>query len=289
MPQVGLDLAKLFYNVGVIDSYAVIQKSNKVHGASRLWPFSGQMLSSSAEAQGCPGMYLQLKIKHDRFKPLYNPPEGLKALVSPITVHHPIPDCIDVISRPSVQRHMSLEQLLSMRRNKPPGIFLVSSSKGLVTDIEAERLGVGGVVLGWVGLPLAHVAALRAAINAKFGEEGGAQGRHEGLMHWDLRKQLEQRVTPRLERSYHEEKFELVEAMKAVEEGAQKVLKDAQEAAQQLQLQESVWYHRNSIQGESERGGSGRGEFSYERGRAGMGKGPEGERQGHRIGRRRKG
>jgi hypothetical protein len=285
--QVGLDLAKLFYNVGIIDSYAVIQKAKNVHGASRLWPLSGQMLSSSAEAQGCPGMFLQLKIKHDRFKPLYNPPDGLKAFVSPVTVHHPIPDNIDVMSKPSVQRHMSLQQLLSLRRNRPPGIFLVSSSKGLVTDIEAERLGVGGVVLGWVGLPLAHVAALQAAINAKFAEEGGAQGRHEGLMHWDLRKQLEQRVTPRLEKSYQEQKYELVEAMKAVEEGAQQVLQQAREAAQQLQLQESVWYHRNQIQAEVEKRGRSRDEhvgFAADRDRQGLE-----SMGGSTIGRRRKG
>jgi hypothetical protein len=54
-----------------------------------------------------------------------------------------------------------------MRRRSRPGVFLLSSPQGLITDIDAELRGSGGMLLAHIGLPLSHVVQLRGLLRQK--------------------------------------------------------------------------------------------------------------------------
>eukprot|EP00775_Hariotina_reticulata_P012702 gene12702-12833_t len=74
-----------------------------------------------------------------------------------MSLNSPTPEHVKIVSKPSHVRWMSLQQLLTARSQAPPGLYLLSTDQGLITDIDAELRGIGGIVLGRLGLPLGHV------------------------------------------------------------------------------------------------------------------------------------
>ncbi len=104
-------------------------------------------------------------------------PAGYKAAV---------PDSVTLLAKPTKQRHVSVQELTSARRHRTPGIFFLSTRHGLLTDIEAELRGMGGILLAHIGLPLSHVYAVRGALRSKhmaeLAAENRAQGRAEGAV-----------------------------------------------------------------------------------------------------------
>jgi len=189
--QVGLELGQMLTNLGVIDGYSVSQKQSRVNGHARIWDPSSS-LSTSADADGYPAMYLNLHLNWSKHQPLYSStqlaaaPSTSRAAGSsssristpgfthPMSLNSPTPDHVKIVSKPSHVRWMSLQQLLTARSQAPPGLYLLSTNQGLMTDIDAELRGIGGIVLGRLGLPLGHVVQLRGLLTAKYKQEKAA-------------------------------------------------------------------------------------------------------------------
>ncbi|WIA23885.1 hypothetical protein OEZ85_013535 [Tetradesmus obliquus] len=112
-------------------------------------PLAGQA-SAAAEA----GAASRPAISHEGFTP-------------PLSLNSPTPESIKLLSKPSHQRWAGLQELLAMRRRSRPGVFLLSSPRGLITDIDAELRGSGGMLLAHIGLPLSHVVQLRGLLRQK--------------------------------------------------------------------------------------------------------------------------
>lgn len=173
---------------------------------SRLWDPTRTHINTSADAVGYPAMYLTLHINWDKYKPLwsrtplpaaaYLPATTKTARTSstpnsssssssssgvvtvdapspdlftpPVSLNSPTPESIKIISKPSLQRWMGLQELLSKRAQTRPGIFLLSTHQGLLTDIDCELRGIGGTVLAHLGLPMGQVVQLRGLLRAKY-------------------------------------------------------------------------------------------------------------------------
>jgi hypothetical protein len=98
-------------------------------------------------------MYLTLHLNYDKHKPLWcrtplaaapHTPTLPFAVTSsssssllpsaqhftpPLGLNSPTPESVSIISKPSVQRRLSLQELLSKRRDMRPGIFLMSTDQ----------------------------------------------------------------------------------------------------------------------------------------------------------------
>jgi len=115
---------------------------------------------------------LRYALRYDRGAPLYTPPGPAGHLSAPLSLGAPVLESCVPLSRPTCVRRATLGRLRALRRQLPPGLLLLSTDAGaLLTDAEAEFLGVGGVVLGHVRVPLAQAVQARALLREKHEHE----------------------------------------------------------------------------------------------------------------------
>lgn len=167
LSKVGLELSYILRNLGIIADFSVGQRVSRVKGHSRLWDPSVTRISSSEEAAGYPAMYLTLQLNWDKYKPIYStaqlaaapssaPPAALAAssassssnaedqpkVTPPMGINSPTPERVKIISKPSHQRRVGVSDLLRLRAASPPGVYLLHTRHGLITDIDADRKSV---------------------------------------------------------------------------------------------------------------------------------------------------
>jgi len=252
LSKAGLELARTLRTVGVIDGVTVFQKAARINGGHhRIWP-PGVEPATSADVAGYPAMYLRLNLAWERGAPAFTPPGAAGALGAPLTYTAPTPETVKIISKPTAQRHVSVQELLSVRRVSPPGLFLMSTERGLMTDIEAELRGVGGVLLAHLGLPLPHVLRLRGVLRQKHLREEAAAAAAAAsgappparvpLSEWDLAGHVASQVLPRLHgeeaRRQAHAVLDGLERQEAAHEGR---LRTTQKQLQQLALEQAAW------------------------------------------------
>jgi hypothetical protein len=270
--QVGLELSRTLCNLGILADFSVGQRLSRVKGHARLWDPAATSIASAAEAAGHPAMYLTLHLHWDKHKPLYSsaalaaaPPAAAAAesgaagrphvahegFTPPVSLNSPTPESIKLMSKPSHQRWMGLQQLLALRRRSRPGIFLLSSHQGLITDIDAELRGMGGIVLAHIGLPMGHVVQLRGLLKQKHEAELIAaaaaagqeqQQQHVPLSQWDARAAAGQVVAARLEarQAHLRGAAEYLALLEDIEADRMQLSAAAGTALQQLALQEAA-------------------------------------------------
>lgn len=280
--QVGLELSSTLRNLGVIADFTVGQQVSRVKGHSRLWDPRITSIDSSDEAVGYPAMYITLHLNWDKYKPLYSSAQLAAApaaargspqkhiahsgFTPPMSLNSPTPERVKIISKPSHQRWMGVQQLLRLRAASPPGIYLLSTHQGIITDIDAELRGVGGVVLAHLGLPLGHVVQLRGLLRSKHDAELADAGRrqqqeqvqpqsasigsssclgpvqHVPLAQWDARQVAGTIVENRLRANDgRQDANAFLNALDQLDEMRAAVSVEATEKANQLQLQELAW------------------------------------------------
>jgi len=314
-------------NLGVIDDFSIGQRLARVNNHSRLWDPARTHISSSAGAVGYPAMYLTLHINWDKHKPLWSrtplaaaphlpspaathsiststvvlpPPEQF---TPPMSLNSPTPESIKIISKPSMQRWMGVQQLMALRRQTRPGIFLLSTPQGLLTDIDCELRGVAGTLLAHLALPLGHVVALRGLLRAKHQAElaaalppGTSLDNEQALLRakqravyvplaeWDARSASARGLAGRVSAAQQDSKlyFNMVEYPKrgvdlghhnaAVWQQRDELLNKAGRLLEQLFLQEEVLRQQgsrsagdSSSSSSSDTGGGGGGRFGRDR------------------------
>ncbi|KIY99587.1 hypothetical protein MNEG_8376 [Monoraphidium neglectum] len=269
LSKAGLELARTLKTLGVVSDVTVFQKLARLKGGHhRVWP-PGVQPATSTDCAGYPAMYLRLALQWQRGAAAFAAPGGLSALTAPITFNAPTPETVKIISKPTAQRHVDLRQLISARRAAPPGVFLLSTPQGLVTDVEAELRGTGGILLAHLGLPLPHVLRVRGALRQKHlaeqaaaaaaAAEGRAAPPRVPLAAWDMAGHVAARVVPRL---YGEEAERqagaLLDAVEEQSEGQADVVNQMKKQLQQLALEEAAW-RAHGEQGGDGGGGDGRG------------------------------
>jgi ribosomal protein S8 len=252
-----LDLARLFTALGLIADYSVLQKASRVRGHARRWP-PGALPPSTAAVQGYPGMALRLHLGYNQAAPLLGSGGGAGLALEALEVPGPVPSSVAAYSKPSVQRHVSAAALLSLRAHKPPGLFLLSTKAGLLTDIEAELLGEGGVLLGYCGLPLVKVLQLRGLLKGRLEAQQAAAAaagvppgafRYKGLSEWDPVAEVGPLLEARLDPGqYRGAADALIDG--AIQQAAQveALVGKATSLAREATLQRSVWAHREELQ-----------------------------------------
>jgi hypothetical protein len=294
---VGLELSRTLCNLGILADFSVGQRLSRVKGHARLWDPAATSIASSAEAAGHPAMYLTLHLNWDKHKPLYSssslaaaPPPSAAAeagassrphfaqpgFTPPLSLNSPTPESIKIISRPSHQRLMGLQELLALRRRSRPGIFLLSSHQGLISDIDAELRGIGGVVLAHIGLPLSHVVQLRGLLRQKHTAEvaaaaAGSQAQHVSLAQWDARSAAGQVVAGRLasRQANLRAASDYLQRMEALEESRMALSAEAAGKLHLLALQEAAAKQPLSSLSSSEGSSSSRGRPRSSEGRGG--------------------
>lgn len=190
LSKVGLELSRILTNLGVIEDFSIGQRLSRVRAHSRLWDPARTSIARSADAAGYPAMFLTLHLNYQQHKPLWSRtplasaphtplPHSSSAssptvplpdptnFSPPLGVNAPTPEAVKIISKPSVQRWMGVQDLLRARVASQPGIFLLSTHQGLLTDIDCELRGLGGTVLAHLALPMGHVVQLRGLLRAK--------------------------------------------------------------------------------------------------------------------------
>lgn len=273
MQQVGLELSALLRGIGVIADYDVLQRVERVKGHARLWDPSRSHITSSAEADGYPAMALRLHLSWDAFAPLaapmpvaaVGPPGAVPQLAAPLLtrsagplgalpmgLNSPVPSSVKIISSPSHQRWMTLKQLESAVRCSPPGVFLMSTERGLMTDLQARLEGCGGVVLAHLGLPLGRVAQLRgllamrhAAAVRSAGSSSGSAGRSSSAAagansRWDARADAAAIVSARLATAPPSGAGAYLDAQHKAQQDARELLGRADQRAAALARQQSA-------------------------------------------------
>jgi ribosomal protein S8 len=255
LSRVGLHMAKLLANIGVIDSYRVVQNHGRIKQSSYVrLPEGGADVTSTSDLFRCPHLYLHLTFTQEPFRPLVAPPSG-NALHSPIPYHDKLPTSVSIISKPTRKVSHTARELAALKARYGPGILLLSTRRGVITDVEADAYGMGGgIPLGHIGLPLGHVAKLRAIVRMKQAEEAAAeeaagqakqqqqqqQQQYVSLADWPVRQMMaraaEQRELALQQRQ--QEQLPLVEALAAARRAEQvEVVADASEAIAELKKQ----------------------------------------------------
>jgi hypothetical protein len=222
-------------------------------------------------------MYLRLALATNQAAPLLGAPGAAGLALEALEVPGPVPSSVTAYSKPSVQRHVSAAALLSLRAHKPPGLFLLSTRAGLLTDIEAELLGEGGVLLGYCGLPLVKVLQLRGLLKQRLEAQqaaaaaaGVAPGafRYKGLSEWDPAVELGPLLEARLDPGqYRAAADALIDG--AIQQAAQveALVGKATSLAREAALQRSVWAHRDELQATARKMQQERGEAAPSAGR----------------------
>jgi hypothetical protein len=174
LSRVGLHMAKLLANIGVIDSYRVVQNHGRVKHSSYVRLPEDSQVTSTSELFRCPHLYLHLTYAQEPFRPLVAPLSG-NTLHSPIPYRDRLPSSVTVISKPTRKVYNTAKEVAALKARYGPGILLLSTTQGVITDVEAAAYGVGGgIPLGHIGLPLGHVAKLHAIVGMKRAEEEAA-------------------------------------------------------------------------------------------------------------------
>ncbi|KAF8069644.1 hypothetical protein HT031_001761 [Scenedesmus sp. PABB004] len=339
LSKVGLELSALLANLGVICDFSVAQAGHRLKGHARQWrpPALGGGGASggggdapahtalAAGAAGHPGMYLTVHLNWDAHRPLYapsalaaapgarggaaaRPPAGFAA---PLGINARVPEHVKLISRPSAQRWVGLDELRRRRAAAPPGIYLLSTheaspapraaprcrrpravsparrtraprraahparrthaarrAQGLMTDIDAELRGLGGILLAHLGLPLGHVTALRGLLRAKYAAEraagsgggGGGGGAHALPSQWDARAAAGAAVAARLAGGNAAAAQRYLDEVEAADAARLEASGAAGARLEQLRLQQLVWQQHGGTaqQEQAQRGGGGR-------------------------------
>ncbi|KAI8464904.1 MAG: hypothetical protein J3K34DRAFT_473907 [Monoraphidium minutum] len=260
LSKAGLELARALRSVGVIRGYEVFQKTARVRGGHhKLWP-PGREPAGPGDADGYPAMYLRVTLQWERGAPAFSPPGDAGALGAPLTTAGATPETVKILSRPSGQRTVDVRQLLAARRVSPPGLFLLSTPRGLMTDVEAELLNTGGVLLAHLGLPLGQVLRVRGALRQKHMAEAAAGAaaaaagapppRRAPLAEWDMGAHVAARVLPRLHgdvaRRQAHGVLDGLERAEARQEGA---VAELQRKLRRLALEEAAWRRRGELGG----------------------------------------
>jgi hypothetical protein len=166
--QVGLELSRILTNLGVIEDFSIGQRLSRVRAHSRLWDPARTSIARSADAAGYPAMFLTLHLNYQQHKPLWSRtplaaaphmplPHSSSAssptmllpdpanFSPPLGVNAPTPEAVKIISKPSVQRWMGVEDLLRARVASRPGIFLLSTHQ--VSWVLKREAGQGRVLV----------------------------------------------------------------------------------------------------------------------------------------------
>jgi hypothetical protein len=212
------ELGRALTAAGVLGGVAPVapRRGRASADASPSTPASSSSTSSSFPAGATS---LRYALRYDRGAPIYTPPGPAGHLSAPLSLGAPVLEGCSALSRPTGVRRATLERLRSLRRQLPPGILLLSTDAGsLLTDAEAEFLGVGGVVLGHVKVPLAQAVQARALLREKHEHEAAAAAAAAGgggrrrsasplgsrppnrtpLSEWHSREHVARTVLPRL-------------------------------------------------------------------------------------------
>jgi hypothetical protein len=272
---VGLELSRTMVNLGILADFSVGQRLSRVKGHARLWDPAVTSIASSADAAGHPAMYLTLHLNWDKHKPLYSssslaaaplvsaaaeagaaarPHISHEGFTPPLSLNSPTPESIKLLSKPSHQRWSGLEELLALRRRSRPGIFLLSSHQGLITDIDAELRGIGGILLAHIGLPMSHVVQLRGLLRQKHEAElaaaaaaaavvqGQQPAQHVPLSQWDARAAAGTVVASRLtlRQAHLRAASQYLQQLEELEEARMVLSGEAAARLQLLALQEAA-------------------------------------------------
>lgn len=311
--QVGLELSRTLRNLGIIAEFSIGQRASHVKGHGRCWDPLIKSISSTEEAAGYPGMYITICLNWDKHTPLYStaqPAEALEAHSSsvcgppvtrasftpPMRLNSPTPEHIKILSKPSHQRWMGAAELLRLRAASPPGIYLLSTDQGIITDIDAELRGTGGILLARLGLPMGHVIQLRGLLRAKHDAEvpaaqqpeqqlqqaaiqvaeGFSAARrlttpvqHAPLSHWDARQSAGHLVHRRLSSCDDNKACDYLEALEQADKPHAAFSKEANDKIEQLKLQELAWKQK---QGQGYSGKLGRSPATVGRPRSSVGR-----------------
>jgi hypothetical protein len=217
------ELGRALTAAGVLAGVAPAAPSSRRRGGSgRRRPLAAPSADDTAADPNAPSTTttattaLRYALRYDRGAPLFSPPGAAGHLSSPLSLGAPVLEACRALSRPTKIRRCTLPELRALRRTLPPGLLLLSTDAGgLLTDAEAEMMGVGGVVLGHVQVPLAQALQARALLQDKRRREeeeeeeeqraaaAGAKGassprRRVPLSEWASREHVARTVLPRL-------------------------------------------------------------------------------------------
>jgi hypothetical protein len=127
--KVGLDLARILHNLGIVGSYQCFQNTKRVHNNHyKHWP-AGTEPATTADLQRVPHMYLRLNINYDKFHPRYVPEQASPSEFNR-SFFSALPEEVKLLSSTRRQRVASWKDIVMERQNHAPGIFLVSSDRG---------------------------------------------------------------------------------------------------------------------------------------------------------------
>lgn len=197
--KIGLDLCKTLRNLGLIESFACVQRHNRVrHSHYARWTGDHEP-HTTAEYQGYPGMYLFITLNYNMHKPLFQPANATHVR-APLHYFDPVLTCVKLLSKPTRQTVIPFSEIARQRDQHSSGIFLMSTPKGVITDIEAELYRTGGVLLAHLQTPLSYVAQIRGGLRAKYLQEMEQKNSQQriAVRDWSLRDYLANTVTGRL-------------------------------------------------------------------------------------------
>ncbi|KAL6755464.1 hypothetical protein V8C86DRAFT_2677328 [Haematococcus lacustris] len=170
--KLGLDLAKLLRNLGILRSFEVVQRLTDCRAKDYVWP-AGQEPAHYSELALYPYAYLKLGIRWDAHRPIWEAPD---APVTHLALHtsDPLPLAVRNLSRVNFPQLVTPEDLDKQARVLPCGVFVLWHHQlGLTLDVLAQHYGISCLALAHLSLPPSQVAQIRAALRSKAAGEAG--------------------------------------------------------------------------------------------------------------------
>ncbi|MEW5316827.1 MAG: hypothetical protein WDW38_008173 [Sanguina aurantia] len=177
--KVGLDLALVLRNLGIINDFELFQKRSRLRKGDMLWP-RGKEPEDMIDVKLYMQTHLRLKLRWDLHKPLWSAaptPESASTSPShPLHLHDHLPLSVKSISKASQPIFMYPQQIIAKRTEMQSGIFLMyHHSLGIITDAQALLYDVPGLVIAHLGLPHSHATQISGALRLRFMRERAAQ------------------------------------------------------------------------------------------------------------------
>ena len=199
--KVGLDLAKMMRNLGIISSFEIFQRVEQCRDEDFLWPKDLEP-GSLTELALYKHRYLKLNLRWDQHRPLWQAPgtELQQAAAAAATggaasrtlpQHHTfdhLPLSVKNLSRASHPVFLTPDQLREQRAVRPAGIIVMFHHEmGLITDATAEHYDVPALAVAHLGLPYGHVVQISGALRQKHLAEAGLPlGQLQPMHEWSL-------------------------------------------------------------------------------------------------------
>lgn len=198
--KLALDLAKVLRNLGILTSYQIGQRLDRLGENDYMWQTDLEPEHVS-ELKLYSYKFLRLNLRWDLNVPAQQQgqAEQQPPAQMPLNMPESLPMSVTNISRPSQPVYYTPRMLGSILRQYPSGIMMMyHPDLGITTDAALDLTQSPGIAMAHLGLPTSHVAQIHSCMKQKMRQESIGAEQPMPLREWNMVDVMQQHLAERL-------------------------------------------------------------------------------------------